>query len=80
MGWVWKAGWAGVDISEFPNLKKWEEMLEQREAISKGRDVPKPHSGRVSLQDEEENESKAKAAREWILRGMKEIAESKPKV
>ncbi|KAF8449669.1 glutathione S-transferase GstA [Terfezia claveryi] len=80
VGWVWKAGWAGVDISEFPNLKRWEEMLEQREAIRKGRDVPKPHSGRISLQNEEENERKAREAGEWVMRGMKEDAEKKHKI
>ena len=70
----------GVDIDEFPHLKKWEEMLEQREAIRKGRDVPTPHRGRTSLTNEEENEKRAKAAREWIVKGAKEDAEAKNKI
>lgn len=71
VGWVWSAGWAGVDINEFPNVKKWEEKLWEREALSKGRDVPTKHRGRSAITRDEEAEKKA---REWILRGMNEDA------
>jgi len=69
-----------VDIEEFPNLKKWEEMLEQRPAIRKGRDVPRPYRGKVSLKNEEENERRAREASEWIMKGMKEDTERKHKI
>lgn len=36
VSWVMYAGWAGVDIEEFPNVKKWEEMLYSRPAVKKG--------------------------------------------
>jgi len=72
VGWVWAAGWAGLDINEFPNLKKWEEMLEQRPAMQKGRDVPTQHRGKFLPENEEEMEKKAAEAREWIMRGMKD--------
>lgn len=72
VGWVWAAGWAGLDINEFPNLKKWEEMLEKRPALLKGRDVPVEHHGKFIPADEEAMEKKAKEAREWIMRGMKD--------
>jgi len=41
IGWVIWAGWAGVDIDEFPTLKKWEEMMSDREGVKKGCSVPK---------------------------------------
>lgn len=70
VGWVWSAGFAGIDIDEFPNLKKWEEKLEQREAIQRGKDVPSKHRGKTSAKDDKGAEEAAKAGREWILRGM----------
>ncbi|MCJ1454762.1 hypothetical protein MMC28_005115 [Mycoblastus sanguinarius] len=42
-GWVAAAGWAGVDIEEFPHLKKWEERMLAREGVERGRHVPSPH-------------------------------------
>jgi glutathione S-transferase len=41
-GWVAAAGWAGVDIEEFPALKAWEERMGQRPGVAKGQDVPEP--------------------------------------
>jgi len=35
-GWVRIAGWSGIEIDEFPNLKAWEERLEQRDGFKKG--------------------------------------------
>lgn len=36
-GWVTAAGWAGVDIEEFPHLKAWEERMLERPGVEKGR-------------------------------------------
>lgn len=36
VSWVIYAGWAGVEIDEFPNVKKWEEMLYARPAVKRG--------------------------------------------
>ena len=71
VGWVWAAGWAGIEINEFPNLKKWEEMLWDRPAMAKGRNVPSEHRGKFIPENAEEMEKKAAEAREWIMRGMK---------
>ena len=43
-GWVASAGWAGIDIEEFPHLKAWEEKLAAREGVEKGRHVPEKHT------------------------------------
>ena len=42
-GWVAAAGWAGIDINEFPHLKAWEERMLARPGVERGRHVPSPH-------------------------------------
>jgi glutathione S-transferase len=66
-GWVRHAGWAGVDIEEFPKLKEWEEKLEVREGVKKGRDVPKPDKIKELLKDKEAAGKAAAAAGKWIV-------------
>jgi len=40
LGWVNVAGYAEVDIDEFPHLKQWKERMLERPAVEKGRNVP----------------------------------------
>lgn len=70
-GWVSAAGWAGVDIDEFPHLKAWEERMLRRDAVEKGRHVPSPHNIKSLLKDKEQVEKHAAQARQWIQQGMK---------
>lgn len=73
IGWVMWAGWAGIDINEFPNVKKWEEMMYARPAVKKGSDVPKPLNIKKMLEKSpEEAEKYAKESSKWIMQGMKE--------
>lgn len=73
IGWVLFAGWAGVDINEFPNLQKWEEMMYARPGVKKGGDVPKPLKIKQMLaQDPKAAEEYAKNASKWIMQGMAE--------
>lgn len=67
-GWVAAAGWAGVDIEEFPNLKAWEEKMGRREGVERGRHVPSPHRMKEMLKDKDEVDRKAREASEWIQR------------
>lgn len=76
-GWVAAAGWAGIDIEEFPNVKKWEELMAQREAVEKGRHVPTPHTIKEVLKDKAAQEKAAKDAQAWIQPGMAADAKSK---
>lgn len=76
-GWVAAAGWAGIDIEEFPHLKAWEERMATRPALDKGRHVPAPHKIKEMLKDKEAVERSAAQAREWIQKGMKEDAKNK---
>ncbi|KAH8639597.1 glutathione S-transferase II [Alternaria alternata] len=74
-GWVASAGWAGVDIDEFPSLKAWEERMTSRPGVEKGRHVPDPHSIKELLQDKDKMEKYAAESRKWIQGGMKQDAE-----
>ena len=51
------AAWAGIDIDEFPHLKKWDERMLARPGVERGRHVPSPH--RVKEMSKEEMEKQA---------------------
>ncbi|KAF2092207.1 glutathione S-transferase [Saccharata proteae CBS 121410] len=73
-GWVAAAGWAGVEIDEFPALKAWEERMAQREGVEKGRHVPDRHGIKDLLKDKKKMEEHAAEARKWVQAGMKDDA------
>lgn len=66
-----KAG-SGVDINEFPALKKWRDLLLTRPGLEKGRHVPSPHKAleQENLTEEQIAEAAKKNAG-WIQAGMK---------
>ncbi|KAF3006665.1 hypothetical protein E8E13_008419 [Curvularia kusanoi] len=74
-GWVAAAGWAGVEIDDFPNLKAWEERMAQRSGVEKGRHVPDRHTIKELLKDKEKMEHHAAESRKWVQAGMKADAE-----
>ncbi|OOQ81558.1 Disulfide-bond oxidoreductase YfcG [Penicillium brasilianum] len=76
-GWVAAAGWAGVNIDEFPHVKAWEERMAARPALEKGRHVPNPHTIKELLKDKEAVEKSAAQTREWVQAGMKDDAKNK---
>ncbi|KAF2400207.1 glutathione S-transferase [Trichodelitschia bisporula] len=65
-GWVAAAGWAGVDIDEFPALKAWEERMLARPGVEKGRHVPSPHTMKEMIKDKAQMEKTLAEAKEWI--------------
>jgi glutathione S-transferase len=76
-GWIASAGWAGIDIDEFPTLKAWEERMTARPAVEKGRHVPDPHTIKELLKDKAKMEEHAAKSRAWVQKGMKEDAAKK---
>jgi glutathione S-transferase len=58
-GWIAGAGWAGVNIDDFPTLKAWEERMLQRPGVEKGRHVPSPHTVKERLKDSKKIEEDA---------------------
>lgn len=78
-GWVTAAGWAGIDIEEFPNLKAWEERMAKRPGVEKGRHVPDKHTIKELLKDKAKMEQVATESRKWVQAGMKADAEKSGK-
>ena len=71
IGWVMSAGWAGVEIAEFPNLQAWEERMMQRSGVERGRHIPDPHRIKELMQDKEAVDRHAAHSRAWVQSGMK---------
>jgi GST-like protein len=40
--WAGRHEWQGVDLSDYPNVKRWFDELAARPAVDKGRQVPEP--------------------------------------
>lgn len=65
------AEWAGVDIDEFPALKKWLHKLLERPGFEKGRHVPSHHNAfELAKLSHEELDEKAAYHRGWVQKGM----------
>lgn len=75
-GWIAAAGWAGVEIEDFPALKAWEDRMEARPGVEKGRHVPEPHKIKELLKDKARMEAHAAESRKWVQAGMKADAKS----
>lgn len=66
LSWVLFADWAGVDINEFPKLKRWEELVCQIPGVIKGTEVPKK-TLELRLMTGAEMEEYATKASAWII-------------
>lgn len=73
-GWLASAGWAGVELDEFPAVKAWEDRMAQRPAFEKGRHVPTPHTIKDVLKDPKKIEEHMKKGNAWVQAGMKDDA------
>ncbi|KAG0652235.1 Glutathione S-transferase gedE [Hyphodiscus hymeniophilus] len=69
-GWVTSAGWAGVDIDEFPALKAWDDRMLARPGVEKGRHVPDRHAIKDLLKDPVKMQEHAEKSRAWVQSGM----------
>ncbi|RDL40664.1 putative disulfide bond reductase yfcG [Venustampulla echinocandica] len=74
-GWIASAGWAGVNIDDFPALKAWEERMLARPAVEKGRHVPDPHTVKELMKDPQAANKAAESTRNWVQKGMVEDAQ-----
>ncbi|KIW93116.1 uncharacterized protein Z519_05721 [Cladophialophora bantiana CBS 173.52] len=77
IGWVMWAAWAGVDMDEFPALKRWEAMISARPAVKRGCDVPEPLTIKDRLKDQKTMDEYAKKSSAWIVQGMQDDAKKK---
>ena len=78
-GWVASAGWAGIDITEFPSLQAWEDRMASRPGVEAGRHVPDKHTIKDLLKDKAKMDEHAASARQWVQAGMKEDAKKAQK-
>jgi len=78
-GWISAAGWAGVNIDDFPTLKAWEERMWDRPAVQKGANVPDPYKMKELLADPKKMEEHAAKSAQWVQQGMKEDADAHAK-
>jgi glutathione S-transferase len=67
---VASAGWAGVNIDDYPSLKAWEERMTARPGVEKGRHVPDRHAIKELMKDKEKMEQHAAESRKWVQAGM----------
>ncbi len=66
LSWVLFADWAGVDINEFPCLKRWEGRVCRVPGVIKGTEVPKKTVDLRSMNGAEKEEYARKASN-WIV-------------
>ncbi|KAH9205752.1 glutathione S-transferase [Leptodontidium sp. 2 PMI_412] len=74
-GWVAYAGWSGIDIDEFPNLREWEKRMLVRPGVEKGRHIPEPHTVKERLKNPKLLQEHAAKSKEWVQASMREEAE-----
>ncbi|KAM3076266.1 Glutathione S-transferase 2 [Clarireedia jacksonii] len=67
--WVNWAEWAGVDISEFTELKDWLERINNRPAVAKGLNVPEPFKMKEMMKSKEGEEEYSKHHSNWVMKG-----------
>ena len=48
--WINWAEWAGVDVTQFKQIKKWLDRINARPAVQKGLDVPQPFEMKRKMQ------------------------------
>ncbi|KZM19872.1 uncharacterized protein EKO05_0004378 [Ascochyta rabiei] len=68
--WVRWGPWAGVDLEQFPRLKKWSEGIEEREAVRRGLRVPSGEDQIVKLRRDPNVDDPFKG---WVMKGQNEI-------
>lgn len=74
-GWVASYFWSGLDIEEFPHLKKWLYKCLERPGFEAGRHVPTPHKAlEQANKSKEELEADAEKSKAWIASTMKDEA------
>ncbi|KAJ5795552.1 uncharacterized protein N7518_004092 [Penicillium psychrosexuale] len=76
-GWIAAAGWADIDIDEFPNVKAWEKLMASHPGTESGRHVPSPHTIKDLIQNKAAVDKTAAEARSWIQQGMQAQAKGK---
>jgi glutathione S-transferase len=70
--WARWAPWAGIELDEFPKLKKWAEGIEGREEVRRGLKVP---GGEDQIDRLRRDPNVEDPFQKWVMKGQNEIAE-----
>ncbi|WWC71822.1 uncharacterized protein I206_105781 [Kwoniella pini CBS 10737] len=62
--WVRSYAWAGIDITPFPNVKKWLDTIEARPAVYAGLGVP-TRTKKLTKEEEDQKAAEARKAFGW---------------
>lgn len=73
--WVNWAEWAGISLQPFPKLQKWLGVINEREAVKRGLDVPEKFELKEKLKTKEGEEEYAKYHSNWVMQGHNEDKE-----
>lgn len=73
--WVNWAEWAGVGLESFPNLKRWLGVINEREAVKRGLDVPEKFEMKEKMRTKEGEEEYAKYHSNWVMQGQNDDQE-----
>lgn len=79
-GWISAAGWAGIEIEDFPHLKAWEDRMWARPAVQKGANVPDKYTMKEKMKDKASMEKYAAEVSKTMFtgngwRGLGEVSE-----
>ena len=73
-GWIASASWSGIEIEEFPQVKAWDERMEARPAVARGKDVPEVHRIKELAKDKTKADEAAAKASKWVQEGQADDA------
>ncbi|KAK4613711.1 Disulfide-bond oxidoreductase [Fulvia fulva] len=73
--WVNWAEWAGIETSSFPELQRWLEAIQKRDAVERGVHVPDRFEMKEAMKTKEGQVEYAKHHSYWVMQGMKEDQE-----
>lgn len=67
--WVNWAEWAGVGLDAVPEVKKWLEVIQGREATRKGCDIPEKFEMKEAMKTKEGEREYEKHHSNWVMKG-----------
>lgn len=70
--WVNWAEWAGISLEQFPKVEEWLGVINKREAVKRGVDVPEKFDMKEAMKTKEGEEEYEKYHSGWVMKGMKE--------
>ena len=64
-----------METQPFPEVQKWLETIQQRDAVERGVNVPEKFKLKEKMMSKESEEEYAKEQSQWVMKGMKDDQE-----